>query len=104
MVKAIYIDSVHRSVVEVEIDSSQHQFRDLQRLVRGYIENAQVEPLEHTMYVDEEGLLKGRQQGFVVLGRRFVGNGVVVGETATGGWHGSVSCTAAQIEEIIEWT
>ena len=76
--KAILIRSTACTITEVEYDG----LRDLQRFVGGFIEHAKTWPdTGDTLYVDEEGKLKGKSAGFVLPGMSdiFVGDAIVVG-------------------------
>ena len=71
---AILIDSKTGMVT-----TSALSFSDAQAWVGGYLEPVQLDD-EHTLLVDEEGLLKGLRYGFTLDGREFVGRGVVFGD------------------------
>lgn len=75
--KALLIDVSAREVREVEYDG----LADLQKMVGGYIEIARAWDHGDVLFVDEEGMLKGKTAFFAVDGiaQPLAGNGVVVG-------------------------
>lgn len=72
--KAIHIDSAARTVRPLDVDG----LKDMQAAVGGYIEAVTLAD-GHTLYVDEEGLLKGLRTGFLFMGRQYMGNGLILG-------------------------
>jgi hypothetical protein len=76
MAKVIFINAQEGKVEErVIVDV----LSGTQALVGGYVQQVPfVQNLKRsTLWVDEEGLCKGLQYGFMMDGHRFVGNGVV---------------------------
>ena len=77
--RAILINSYTQKVTEIEL--GEDTLVELQRHVSGYIEVATDLPNGDTIFVDEEGLMKGPTNFFTYRGAHqpFAGNGVVVG-------------------------
>jgi hypothetical protein len=77
--KALLIDATAQNIREVEYQS----LTDMQRLIGGFIEVAYTWDDGDTLYVDEEGMLKGADRGFLITVRPdqpLMGNGLLVGE------------------------
>jgi hypothetical protein len=82
MAKAYWVNSVERTVTEVECNS----LEDMRRYVGGHIELAHVTDQGDTLYVDEEGLMK-YDHGFLYYHRQdqmLLGNGLLVGPEVEG--------------------
>lgn len=83
MTKAIFIDSVNRSIREVTIEG----LKDMQMHVGGYIQSAYEWANGDTLYVDEEGMLKPQEHWFRISTRPdqpLAGNGLIVGSDDEG--------------------
>lgn len=81
--KCLLIDALTQTVSETTFED----LPGLQKLVGGYIETAFQWPNGDTLYVDEEGLLKGPVDFFRIPQRpdqALAGNGVVVGREVEG--------------------
>ena len=76
MPKVIFINAKEKTVEELTIDDP---LSGTQALVGGYVQQVPyVKDLKRsTLWVDEEGLYKGYQYGFIMDGHQFFGNGVV---------------------------
>lgn len=74
--RAIHIDAKSKTVKTVQAET----LTDMQKLVGGYIEIAQNLPGGDILFVDEEGLLKERQDVFFFNGHAYVGNGLIIGD------------------------
>lgn len=81
--KLILIDTENQTVKHVE---SKGTLEELQRMVGGYIEPIPFGPRDHSIYVDEEGLLKLDNRGFFAFNETgpYKGNAVVVGLDSEG--------------------
>jgi hypothetical protein len=79
--KGILIDAVNREVKEVEISG----LEDMQKAVDGYI-TIGVDFGDDTLFVDDEGLLKGPEHFFVYEGAHqpFAGSGLILGTDQDG--------------------
>ncbi len=83
--RAIWIDAENGAVKEIELpDGDDGRLGAMQRAVGGLLEAAvdirQARDHAETVYVDEEGLLKGYAHGFAWEGARvpfYAGNGLV---------------------------
>jgi len=77
--KAYHIDSVKRTITQVEYNG----LGDLHKLLDGHIEVAYLWSNGDCLYVDEEGLLKPNEHFFAIPTLRsdqaFAGSGVIVG-------------------------
>ena len=83
--RAIVIDSVNKKVYESTFTKGQ-ALPFMQKVVDGYIERALTLEEGDDVYVDEEGLLKRKENFFTVFGAGpFAGNGVVVGHNPKNG-------------------
>jgi len=82
--KAILINSIDRTVSEVTLKGD--SLTALQTAVGGYITVGLDLPNGDTLYVDDEGLLKGNVTFFEVKNAHqpFAGNGVIVNTTKEG--------------------
>ncbi len=87
--KFIVIDSEKREVREEEVEKD--TLAQMQRIVGGLIERAHTIDDDNEIFVDEEGLLKGKQDFFLIYGAHqpFAGNGVIVGIDKKGNTIGS---------------
>ena len=74
--RAIWIDAKSKTVSEVQV----HTLEDWHRYVGcGYVEIAQRLSTGDALLVDEEGLLRKRDERFYFGGKLYVGNGLIVG-------------------------
>lgn len=92
MVKAYLIDSKAQTVEEVNY-STWHDIAPL--LGCDYFDVVRIQK-DHIIYVDDEGLLKTVENGFIWDGQELAGNGLIVGSTPDGA---DTDCTL-HIEEI----
>ena len=83
--RAIWINSTRNSIIELQL-SDEDVLSSLQKYVGGYITVAVDLPNGDTIYVDDEGLLKGNVDFFEhKLGYQpYAGNGVIVNTTKSG--------------------
>ena len=80
LVKAIHINAKEKRIELMEIEDSLER---LQAAVEGPIESAG-KIGNGLMYVNEEGLLEPKEYGFVLSGRSYYGNGLIVGLDSKG--------------------
>ena len=85
MKEALFINSQEKTITKVQIND----LSDLQKLVGGYIclgTTLVKNNIENTVFVDDEGLLKGLDNFFFIKGSHqpFAGNGVLIGTNEEG--------------------
>ena len=98
--RAIHINAKDQTVTEVEVKS----LRDLQRLVGGLIEAAPCGTTTETLYVDEEGLLKGLDYSFEYAGYGpYFGSGVVIGASDRQGNNTSLKTPLFDVKRIVRF-
>lgn len=103
--KAIWIDAEHGAITELALpESDAARLPAMQRVVGGYIEAAVDIPITpthaETLYVDEEGLLKGYAYGFAWAGAPvpyYAGNGLVSAYDPTTGETRATRMTADEV-------
>ena len=87
-VSGFFIDALQRKVSKIEVET----LEDMQRCVGGFIELAPGHNTSQTLYVNEEGLIKGFDYGFSFGGSEpFLGNGLLLGPVDNHGH--TLSCT-----------
>ena len=75
--KAIFIDAENH---KVSLVNNKGQLEDKYLLLKvNMVEIGKYYTNGDTLYVDEEGLINGTDFGFILDGKRFMGNGVIYG-------------------------
>lgn len=99
--KVIVIDSKISKVYEKEVDND---FKELQKVIGGLLATAAYLPSNDVVFVDDEGLLKGPESFFKIVGASFApplaGTGIVIGDDGEGGSI-NVHATVAEIEKQV---
>lgn len=98
MSKAIHINAKEQKIEQIEILT----LKDMQKSVGGLIEPVPVEdPNGDRLYVDEEGLFKGYNYGFILDGREYTGNGLI--SRTKGSDQADCKATIQNIKERLGW-
>ena len=81
MYKAILIDSVNKEVREVEVTGG---LKNIYKLLDCTLIEAGTYLGSDCIYVDEEGVIAGKENGFTIDDQLFVGSGLLVGTDEQG--------------------
>src|SRR5438270_10864874 len=97
-VKAVLIDATNGTITDVEIEPTLEKIYEL--VGCKYIEAVRWALPDHTIYVDEEGMLRPVEHWFSVNGQCLAGNGLVVGPPDADGDETSCSLTADEVRAV----
>lgn len=99
--KAIHIDAENREIKEIEVKD----YKDMQKAVGGLITMAHDPNDKNTIYVDDEGLLKGYDYFFSYEGahQEFAGNGIIVGINYDTGESTDCSLSIDEVKNRVEF-
>lgn len=97
--RAIRIDSKAMTVKEIDIPGD---LESLQKQVGGLIEPVRGVPFADDLYVDEEGLLKDYDTGFVIAGHTLAGSGVIIGHNGEGDTR-PATVSVETIRGLVHW-
>lgn len=98
--KVLVIDAQKQEIREATVET----LEDMQAIVEGLIERAQILKTGDEIYVNEEGLFKNFEYGFSVAGafsRFYLGSGYVIGEADDEGDNTDVKISIENLKKLV---